>query len=63
MRRDALRHNLFTRRAAILASGQTLLLAAIGGRMYQLQILDSQRYQRIGARKKFTGFVGYLQLG
>src|SRR5712671_1902637 len=44
MRRDALRHNLFTRRAAILASGQTLLLAAIGGRMYQLQIVDSQRY-------------------
>ena len=44
MRRDALREKLFTRRAAILAGGQALLLAAIGGRMYQLQILDSQRY-------------------
>ena len=44
MRRDALRQKLFTRRAAILAGGQALLLAAIGGRMYQLQILDSERY-------------------
>ena len=44
MRRDALRQKLFTRRAAILAGGQALLLAAIGGRMYQLQIVDSQRY-------------------
>ena len=44
MRRDALRQKLFTRRAAILAGGQALLLAAIAGRMYQLQILDSERY-------------------
>ncbi len=44
MRRDALRQKLFTRRAAILAGGQALLFAAIGGRMYQLQILDSERY-------------------
>ena len=40
MRRDVLRQQLFTRRAAILAGGQALLLAAIGGRMYQLQIVD-----------------------
>src|ERR1700719_121694 len=44
MRRDTLREKLFTRRAAIVAGGQGLLLAAIGGRMYQLQILDSERY-------------------
>src|SRR5271166_3940491 len=44
MRRDALRHKLFTRRAAVLAGGQALLLAAIGGRMYQLQIVESDRY-------------------
>src|SRR5246127_2765688 len=44
MRRDVLRQKLFSRRAAILAGGQALLLAAIGGRMYQLQILDSARY-------------------
>src|SRR5580700_547985 len=44
MRRDTLREKLFTRRAAIVAGGQGLLLAAIGGRMYQLQILESQHY-------------------
>src|ERR1700755_2704040 len=35
MRRDAVRQNLFTRRAAILAGGQALLFTAIGGRLYQ----------------------------
>src|SRR5260370_19920982 len=35
MRRDALRQKLFTRRAGILAGGQALLLAAIGGRVLQ----------------------------
>jgi penicillin-binding protein 2 len=44
MRREVLRHRLLTRRAAILAGGQALLLAAIGGRMYQLQIRESDRY-------------------
>jgi penicillin-binding protein 2 len=44
LRRDVLRHKLLTRRAAILAGGQMLLLGAIGGRMYQLQIAESERY-------------------
>ena len=44
MRREALRQRLFTRRAAVLAGGQALLLAAISGRMYQLQITESERY-------------------
>src|SRR5215467_3659310 len=44
MRQDALRQKLFTRRAAMLAGGQALLLAAIGGRMYQLQIAEWERY-------------------
>ena len=37
-------HKLLTRRAAILAGGQAILLAALAGRMYQLQILDADRY-------------------
>jgi penicillin-binding protein 2 len=44
MRRDTLRHKLFTRRAAIVAGSQALLLAAIGGRLYQLQVVESDRY-------------------
>ena len=44
MRRDTNRQKQFTRRAAIVAGGQTMLLAAIAGRMYQLQLLESDRY-------------------
>src|SRR5690349_18466832 len=44
MRRDTLRHKLSTRRAAIVAGSQALLLAAIGGRLYQLQVVESDRY-------------------
>jgi penicillin-binding protein 2 len=42
--REALRQKRLTRRAAILAGGQTMLLAALIGRMYQLQVLESDRY-------------------
>src|SRR6266849_5530226 len=44
MRREAQRHRLLSRRAAILAAGQATLLAALAGRVYQLQILESGRY-------------------
>jgi penicillin-binding protein 2 len=44
MRRDVFRRKVSTRRAVILAGGQALLLAAIGARMYQLQISQSERY-------------------
>ena len=44
MPRDAKRNSLFTRRAALLAAGQGLLGAALIARLYQLQILESDRY-------------------
>src|SRR5215472_3880417 len=44
MQREAQRQKILTRRAAILAGGQAILLAALAGRMYQLQILESDRY-------------------
>ena len=44
MQREAQRHKILTRRAALLAGGQATLLAALAGRMYQLQILESDRY-------------------
>ena len=34
-----------TRRAAVLAAGQALLVAGLAGRMYQLQILEADRYR------------------
>jgi penicillin-binding protein 2 len=44
MQPEAQRHKLLTRRAAMLGVGQAILLAALAERMYQLQILESDRY-------------------
>ena len=45
MNQEKARSQLFTRRAAFLAGGKLLLLSTLVGRMYQLQIVDSDRYQ------------------
>src|SRR5947207_3486619 len=44
MRREAQRQRLLSRRGAILAAGQAALVAALGARVYELQILESDRY-------------------
>ena len=44
MPRDAKRDTFLTRRAALLAAGQGMLGAALVARLYQLQILESDRY-------------------
>src|SRR5437764_10254293 len=44
MPRETQRHKLLTRRAAVLAGGQALLGATLAGRLYQLQILQKDRY-------------------
>ena len=44
MRREAQRYKLLTRRAAILGTGQAILFAALAERMYQLQIVEADRY-------------------
>jgi penicillin-binding protein 2 len=44
MPRETQRQKVFTRRAAVLGGIQALLGAAIAGRMYQLQILEKDRY-------------------
>src|SRR5258708_36723100 len=44
MPRETQRQKLLTRRAALLAGGQTVLAAILAGRMYQLQILEKDRY-------------------
>jgi penicillin-binding protein 2 len=45
MPRDTQKQKLLTRRAAILAGGQVLLTAALAGRLYQLQVLERDRYR------------------
>src|SRR6266404_263632 len=44
MPRDMQRQKLLTRRAALLGAGQGLAIAALAGRLYQLQILEKDRY-------------------
>lgn len=44
MPREIQRSKLLTRRAALLAGGQALLGAALGARLYQLQIIEKDRY-------------------
>ena len=44
MRGETGRANLFTRRAVIVGGVQALLTAGLAGRIYQLQVVDSERY-------------------
>lgn len=44
MSRDLDRQRQFTRRALLLGGGQALLLAALAGRLYSLQVIDGDRY-------------------
>ncbi len=44
MPNESQRHKLFTRRAALLAGGQALLGSLLAGRLYQLQIVEKDRY-------------------
>ena len=45
MRGETGRANIFTRRAVIVGGAQALLTAGLAGRLYQLQVVDSERYQ------------------
>ncbi len=44
MHRDSERQKLFSRRAALLAGGKVVLFSALAGRMYYLQVIESERY-------------------
>lgn len=44
MARETQRQKLLTRRAALIAGGQALLCAALVGRLYELQVVEKDRY-------------------
>ncbi len=44
---DNERHKNFSRRAAMLAGGKALLISALVGRMYFLQVIESKRYKTL----------------
>jgi penicillin-binding protein 2 len=54
MPREIHRRRLFTRRAAILAGGQGVLLAALGGRLYQLQIAEAAHYKLLSDENRIS---------
>jgi len=54
MNQEKARSLVFTRRAALLGGGQVLLLSALVGRMYQLQIVESDRYTVMSADNQLS---------
>src|SRR5437763_8533461 len=54
MPRETQRHKLLTRRAAVLAGAQALLGAMLAGRMYQLQILEKDRYSLLADENRIN---------
>ncbi len=47
MQQDNVRQKLFNRRTAILAGSQIALFGVLAGRMYQLQVLENERFQTL----------------
>ena len=54
MQRDNRRLKLLTRRAALVAGGQTLLLAALAGRLYYLEIVQADRYATLADENRIN---------
>src|SRR6202045_1253351 len=54
MRPEAQRQRLLSRRAALLGTGQVILLGALAGRMYDLQILESDRYSMLADENRIS---------
>ncbi len=52
MYRDTGRYKVFSRRAAVLGGGQLALLGLLAGRMYQLQVLDSDKYRTLAEENR-----------
>lgn len=54
MERDGSRQKTFTRRAALLAGGKLTLVAVLMGRMYYLQVLESDQYQMLAEENRIS---------
>ena len=54
MDRDSDRQKSFTRRAAVLATGKLSLLGLLMGRMYYLQVLESDQYQILAEENRIN---------
>ncbi len=54
MHRDSDRHKLFNRRTAMLAGGQLMLLGALTGRLYYLQVVESDKYATLADENRIN---------
>ncbi|HJT07740.1 MAG TPA: penicillin-binding protein 2, partial [Stellaceae bacterium] len=54
MAREDNRGPLLTRRAAIFAGGQAVLLATLAGRMYYLQVVQADRYAMLADENRIS---------
>lgn len=54
MHRDQDRQRLFNRRMAILAGGKALLLSALVGRMYYLQVIEADKYRTLADENRIN---------
>lgn len=54
MHRDSERQKLFNRRMALLAGGKFALFSALAGRMYYLQVLESERYRTLADENRIS---------
>lgn len=54
MNRDGDRQKLFGRRAAVLAGGKFVLLSALVGRMYYLQVVEAERYATLADENRIN---------
>jgi penicillin-binding protein 2 len=54
MLRDNDRHKLFNRRTAMLAGGQAVLLSVLAGRLYYLQVVESERYRTLADENRIN---------
>ncbi|MBT7249337.1 MAG: penicillin-binding protein 2 [Rhodospirillaceae bacterium] len=54
MNRDVERHKLFNRRCVMLVGGKAVLVSALIGRMYYLQVLESERYKTLAEQNRIN---------
>lgn len=52
--RDNDRIRLFNRRAAVLGGGQAMLISALVGRMYYLQVIEADRYRMLAEENRIN---------
>jgi len=54
MKRDTKRTSVFTRRALLMMGGQTAILAGLAARLYQVQVLEGERYATLADENRIS---------